>query len=128
MLRCQIAIQYYRGNITLVYKSRNIHKNEYGFSRWSLENTPENPAWVPQEENHIERICVTDIGTESFNKVKESYDMDKNCHTSYQLLMKECNNQSSSSKLDELWKNIMIKGDFNSMIKFFTIEQKIHVL
>ncbi|MBW0533671.1 hypothetical protein O181_073386 [Austropuccinia psidii MF-1] len=80
MLRWKIAIQEYRENITLVNKYGNINKNEDGLSRWALENTPENPAWVPQEEHHIEGICVTDIGTEFFNKVKESYKMDKSFH------------------------------------------------
>ncbi|MBW0535223.1 hypothetical protein O181_074938 [Austropuccinia psidii MF-1] len=80
MLRWQIAIQEYRGNMSIVYKSGNIHKNADGLSRWALANTPENQAWVPQEENHIEGICVTDIGTKFCNKVKESYKMDKNCH------------------------------------------------
>ncbi|MBW0562751.1 hypothetical protein O181_102466 [Austropuccinia psidii MF-1] len=50
MLRWQIAIQEYRGNMTIVHKSGNIHKNADGLSRWALENTPDNPAWVPQEE------------------------------------------------------------------------------
>ncbi|MBW0485988.1 hypothetical protein O181_025703 [Austropuccinia psidii MF-1] len=80
ILRWQISIQGYRGNMTIVHKSGNIHKNAYGHSRWALANTPENPAWVTQEENHIEGICVTDIGTEFSNQVKESYKMDKNCH------------------------------------------------
>ncbi|MBW0546553.1 hypothetical protein O181_086268 [Austropuccinia psidii MF-1] len=63
MLRWQISIQEYRGNMTIAHKSGNIHKNAYGLSRWALANTPENSAWVPQEEHHIEGICVTDIGT-----------------------------------------------------------------
>ncbi|MBW0527404.1 hypothetical protein O181_067119 [Austropuccinia psidii MF-1] len=48
MLRWQIPIQEYRGNMTIVYKSGNIHKIADGLSRWALENAPENPAWVPQ--------------------------------------------------------------------------------
>ncbi|MBW0537935.1 hypothetical protein O181_077650 [Austropuccinia psidii MF-1] len=66
MLRWQISIQEYRGNMTIVHKLGNIHKNADGLSRWAVANTPENPAWVPQEEHHIEGICVTDIGTEFF--------------------------------------------------------------
>ncbi|MBW0534638.1 hypothetical protein O181_074353 [Austropuccinia psidii MF-1] len=104
MLRWQIAIQEYRGYMTIFHKSGNIHKNEDGLSRWALANTPENPAWVPQEEYHIEGICVTDIGTEFFNQVKESYIIDKNCHILSQLLMKDCKDPSLSSKLDEIWK------------------------
>ncbi|MBW0526591.1 hypothetical protein O181_066306 [Austropuccinia psidii MF-1] len=89
-LRWQIAIQEYRGNMTFVHKSANIHKNVDALSRWALPNTPENPEWVPQEEDHIEGICVTDIGTEFFNQVEESYIIDKNCHILSQLLMKDC--------------------------------------
>ncbi|MBW0546892.1 hypothetical protein O181_086607 [Austropuccinia psidii MF-1] len=86
MLRWQIAIQ----NMTIDHKSGNIHENSYGLSRWALANTPDNPTWVPQEEHHIEEICVTDIGTEFFNQVKESYQIDKNFHILRQLLMKDC--------------------------------------
>ncbi|MBW0516326.1 hypothetical protein O181_056041 [Austropuccinia psidii MF-1] len=75
--------------MTIVHKSGNVHKNADGLSRWALANTPENPAWVPQEEHHIEGICVTDIGTEFFKQVEESYKMDKNCHVLCQVLMKE---------------------------------------
>ncbi|MBW0585688.1 hypothetical protein O181_125403 [Austropuccinia psidii MF-1] len=100
MLRWKIAIQECRGNMTIVQKSGNIHKNADGFSRWDLANTPENSAWVPQEEHHIEGICVTEIGTEFFKQVKESYKIDKNCHILSQLLMKDCKDTSLSSKLD----------------------------
>ena len=53
----------YEGHITIVHKYWNIHKNSDCLSIFSLANTPENPAWVPHEENHTEGICVTDIGT-----------------------------------------------------------------
>ncbi|MBW0532558.1 hypothetical protein O181_072273 [Austropuccinia psidii MF-1] len=101
MLRLQIAIQEYKGNMTIVHKSGNIHKNADGLSRWALENTPEKPAWAPQEEYHIECICLTYIRTEFFNQVEESYKMNKNCHILCQLLMKYCKDPSLSSKLDE---------------------------
>ncbi|MBW0585342.1 hypothetical protein O181_125057, partial [Austropuccinia psidii MF-1] len=47
MLRWQIAIQEYIGNMTIVHKDGNIHKNTDGLSRWELPNTPDNPAYVP---------------------------------------------------------------------------------
>ncbi|MBW0474711.1 hypothetical protein O181_014426 [Austropuccinia psidii MF-1] len=50
MLRWQIAFQEYRGNMTIVNKAGNIHKNADGLSRWALENTPDNPAYVSLEE------------------------------------------------------------------------------
>ncbi|MBW0566954.1 hypothetical protein O181_106669 [Austropuccinia psidii MF-1] len=80
--------------MTIVHKSGNIHKNADSLGRWALANTPENPAWVKQEEHHIEGISVTDIGTEFFNKVIESYKIDNNCHILCQLLMKDCKDPS----------------------------------
>ncbi|MBW0530551.1 hypothetical protein O181_070266 [Austropuccinia psidii MF-1] len=49
MLRCQIAIQEYRGNMTIVHKEGNIHKNGNELSRWASTNTPDNPDYVPLE-------------------------------------------------------------------------------
>ncbi|MBW0587185.1 hypothetical protein O181_126900 [Austropuccinia psidii MF-1] len=113
ILRCQISIQEYRGNMTIIHKSGNIHKNADGLSRWAVANIPDNPAWVPQEEHHIEGICVTDIGTEFFNQVKESFNIDKNFHISSQLLMKDYKDPSLSSKLDEAWKKAYDEGRFH---------------
>ncbi|MBW0541773.1 hypothetical protein O181_081488 [Austropuccinia psidii MF-1] len=47
ILGWQIAIQEYRGNMTIVHKARNIHKNSDGLSRWELPNTSVTPAYVP---------------------------------------------------------------------------------
>ncbi|MBW0547669.1 hypothetical protein O181_087384 [Austropuccinia psidii MF-1] len=66
MLRWQIAIQEYRGNMTIVHKAGNIHNNADGLSRWELANTPDNPAYVPfqaEPQIPIEGINITDIGT-----------------------------------------------------------------
>ncbi|MBW0475889.1 hypothetical protein O181_015604 [Austropuccinia psidii MF-1] len=45
MLRWQIAIQEYRGNMTIIYKEGKIHTNADGLSRWPLENFRSNPAY-----------------------------------------------------------------------------------
>ncbi|MBW0465211.1 hypothetical protein O181_004926 [Austropuccinia psidii MF-1] len=99
--------------MNIVHKCRNIHRNADGLSRWALENTPKSLAWVPQEEHHIEGICITDIGTEFFNKVKEAYKMDKNYHILCQLLMKDCKDPSLSSNVDEIWKKAYDEGIFH---------------
>ncbi|MBW0460814.1 hypothetical protein O181_000529 [Austropuccinia psidii MF-1] len=99
--------------MTEVYKSGNILRKSDGFSRWALANTPENPAWVPQEENHIEGICVAENCTELFNKLKESYKMGKNCHIFCQLLMKYLEDPSLSSKPEEIWKKPYDEGRFH---------------
>ncbi|MBW0581979.1 hypothetical protein O181_121694 [Austropuccinia psidii MF-1] len=44
MLRWQIAIQEYRGNMTIVHKDGNIHKNADGLSRRPLPNNIDNHA------------------------------------------------------------------------------------
>ncbi|MBW0542530.1 hypothetical protein O181_082245 [Austropuccinia psidii MF-1] len=112
-LRWQIAIQEYRGNMTIVHKAGNIHKNADGISRWALANTPEIPAWVPLDKHHIERICVTDICTEFLTQVEESHKIHKNCHILSQLLIKYCKDPSFSSKLDEIWKKAYDEGRFH---------------
>ncbi|MBW0503808.1 hypothetical protein O181_043523 [Austropuccinia psidii MF-1] len=112
MLIWQLSIHKYGGNMTISNESGNINKNSDGLSRCALAITPENPASLPQEEQHIECICVADIGTEFFNKFKESYRMDKICHILFQLLMKYCKDPSLSSKQDEVWRKAYCEGRF----------------
>ncbi|MBW0549441.1 hypothetical protein O181_089156 [Austropuccinia psidii MF-1] len=45
MLRWQIAIQEYRGNMTIIYKEGKSHTNADGLSRWLLDNVKSNPAY-----------------------------------------------------------------------------------
>ncbi|MBW0487701.1 hypothetical protein O181_027416 [Austropuccinia psidii MF-1] len=92
MFRWQIAIQEYRGNMTIVHKAGNIHKNSDGLSRWALSKAPDNPAYEPLEEEPqipIEGINITDIGTEFFEEVRQSYKQNKNCHILTSLLDKD---------------------------------------
>ncbi|MBW0560007.1 hypothetical protein O181_099722 [Austropuccinia psidii MF-1] len=108
MLRWQIAIQEYRGNMTIVHKAGNIHKNADGLSRWELANTPNTPAYVPLEAEPqilIEGINITDIGTEIFEEVRESYKQDKNCHILTSLLNQDSKDTSLVNTVDEVWKN-----------------------
>ncbi|MBW0547511.1 hypothetical protein O181_087226 [Austropuccinia psidii MF-1] len=53
MLRWQIAIQEYRGNMTIIYKEGKIHTNADGLSRWPLDNVKSNPAYDPEVEAKI---------------------------------------------------------------------------
>ncbi|MBW0587432.1 hypothetical protein O181_127147 [Austropuccinia psidii MF-1] len=92
MLRWQIAIQEYRGNMTIVHKDGNIHKNADGLSRWALPNTLANPVYVTtsaEPQIPIEGINIKDVGTELFEEVRESYKQDKNCHIITSLLDKD---------------------------------------
>ncbi|MBW0540052.1 hypothetical protein O181_079767 [Austropuccinia psidii MF-1] len=47
MIRWKIAIQEYRGNMTMVHKDGNIHKSADGLSRWPLPNDIDDPTYVP---------------------------------------------------------------------------------
>ncbi|MBW0542094.1 hypothetical protein O181_081809 [Austropuccinia psidii MF-1] len=79
MLRWQIAIQEYRGNMTIVHKDGNINKNEDGLSRWPLPNNIDNPDYLPEEASPqipIEGISVTDLNTTFFEEVRNSYTQD----------------------------------------------------
>ncbi|MBW0508871.1 hypothetical protein O181_048586 [Austropuccinia psidii MF-1] len=48
MLRWQIAIQEYRGNMTIIYKEGKSHTNAYGLRRWPLGNVRSNPTYYPE--------------------------------------------------------------------------------
>ncbi|MBW0536885.1 hypothetical protein O181_076600 [Austropuccinia psidii MF-1] len=116
MLRWQIAIQEYRGNMTIVHKTGKIHKNTDGLSRWALANTPDNQAYVPLEAEPqipIEGIDITDIGAEFFEEVRECYNQDKNCHILTSLLDKDCKYTLLINALDEVWKNSYSEGRFH---------------
>ncbi|MBW0510180.1 hypothetical protein O181_049895 [Austropuccinia psidii MF-1] len=93
MLRWQSAINEYRGNITILRKAGNIHKNAYGLSRWALPHTPENPAYVPT--------------------IRESYKKDKNCHILTALLDKDFKDASLANSLDDIWKTSHDNGRFH---------------
>ncbi|MBW0491258.1 hypothetical protein O181_030973 [Austropuccinia psidii MF-1] len=99
--------------MTIAHKAGNIHKNCDGLSKWELDNTPDNPAYVPLEEEPqipIEGIKITDIGTEFFEEVRESYKKDKNCHISTSFLDKDCKDTALVNSLDEVWKTSHFEG------------------
>ncbi|MBW0567807.1 hypothetical protein O181_107522 [Austropuccinia psidii MF-1] len=116
MLRWQIAIQEYRGNMAIAHKDGNIHKNADGLSRWPLPSNIDNPAYVPEEASpqiSIEGISVTDLNTIFFEEVRNSYTQDKNSSILCQLLNKECKDNSLINALDELWKKYYDEGRFH---------------
>ncbi|MBW0577193.1 hypothetical protein O181_116908 [Austropuccinia psidii MF-1] len=115
MLRWQIAIQEYRGNMTIVHKAGNIHKNADGLSRWALPNTPENPAYVPtgsKPQIPIEGIKITDVGTEFFEEVRDIYKLDKICHILNSLLDKDFKDAALANSLDDIWNTSYDNGRF----------------
>ncbi|MBW0516349.1 hypothetical protein O181_056064 [Austropuccinia psidii MF-1] len=116
MLRWQTAIQEYRGNMTIVHKDGNIHKNADGLRIWSFPNNTDYPAYVPEEaspQTPIEGICVTDLNTTFFEQVINSYTQDKNGSLLCQLLNKDCKDNTLIHSLDEVWKKSYDEGRFH---------------
>ncbi|MBW0551108.1 hypothetical protein O181_090823 [Austropuccinia psidii MF-1] len=107
MLIWQIAIQEYRGNMTILHKTGNIHRNSDGLSRWALPSIPDNPAYVPtssEPQIPIEGIKITAFRTELFEEVRQSYKQDNNCHIITYLLDKDYKDAALVNSLDDIWK------------------------
>ncbi|MBW0537136.1 hypothetical protein O181_076851 [Austropuccinia psidii MF-1] len=116
MLRWQIAIQEYRGNMTIAHKDGNIDKNADGLRRWPLPNNIKNPAYVPEEASSqisMEGISVTDLNTTFFEEVRNSSTQNKNCSILCQLLTKDYKDNSLIHALDEIWRKSYDEGIFN---------------
>ncbi|MBW0545707.1 hypothetical protein O181_085422 [Austropuccinia psidii MF-1] len=115
MHRWQITIQEYRGNMTIVHKDGNIHKNANGLIRWPLPNNIYNPAYVPEEASPqipIKGISVTDLNTTFLEEVRNSYTQEKNCSILCQLLTKDFKDNSLIHALDEIWRKLYEEGIF----------------
>ncbi|MBW0560285.1 hypothetical protein O181_100000 [Austropuccinia psidii MF-1] len=107
ILRWKIAIQEYRGNMTIVQKDGNIHKNENGLRRWPLPNVIDIPYYVPEEDSPqmaIEGISVTELNTTFFEEVRSSYTQDRNFSILCQFLTKDSTDSSLIKASDEIWK------------------------
>ncbi|MBW0556006.1 hypothetical protein O181_095721 [Austropuccinia psidii MF-1] len=92
LLRWQIAIQEYRGNMTIVHKDNNINKNADGLIRWPLPKNIDNPSYVPEKASPyipIEGIHITNRNTTFFEEVRNSYTQDNDCSILFQLLTKD---------------------------------------
>ncbi|MBW0515978.1 hypothetical protein O181_055693 [Austropuccinia psidii MF-1] len=69
ILGWQIAIQEYRGNITIVHKDGSIHKNANVLRRWSLPNDIDNLAYadglaeimIQTLEEMVRRVCAYNL-------------------------------------------------------------------
>ncbi|MBW0586933.1 hypothetical protein O181_126648 [Austropuccinia psidii MF-1] len=102
--------------MTIVHKSGIIHKNSDSLIRWALPNTPDNPAHVPtgaEPQIPIEGINITDVRTEFFEEVTDSYKLDRNCHILTSLLDKYFKDAPFSNSLDDIWKTSYDNGIFH---------------
>ncbi|MBW0551228.1 hypothetical protein O181_090943 [Austropuccinia psidii MF-1] len=116
MLRWQIAIQEFRGNMTIVHKDGNIHKNADGLRILPLPNNIDSPSYVPEKASPqipIEGISVTDLNTTFFEEVRNIYHKDENCSILFQLLTKDCKDNSLIHTFDEIWRKSYDEGIFH---------------
>ncbi|MBW0472774.1 hypothetical protein O181_012489 [Austropuccinia psidii MF-1] len=113
MLRWKIAIQKYSCNMNIFHKDGNIHKNADVLRKWPLQNNIDNPAYVAEEgspQNPIEGISITELNTTFFEEVRNSYSQDKNCSIFFQLITKDCRDNSFLHALDEIWRKSCDEG------------------
>ncbi|POW13130.1 hypothetical protein PSHT_07866 [Puccinia striiformis] len=61
MMRWQIAIQEWRGSMTITHRDGLIHKNADGLSRWALPNDSDNPAF--DKEDIIREVPIMAIAS-----------------------------------------------------------------
>ncbi|MBW0478507.1 hypothetical protein O181_018222 [Austropuccinia psidii MF-1] len=103
MLRRQIVIQEYRGNMNIAHKDQNIHQNADELSRWPLPNNIDDPACVAEEGSPhipIEEISVSDLNTKFFEEVRNRYTQDKTFSILFHLLTKDFKDSSLIHALD----------------------------
>jgi len=128
MLRWQIAIQEWRGSMTIVHREGNIHKNADGLSRWSLTNNPENPAWdgetaakimslFPKEDNEenwayysdkdiylINGLHFSEMEEEFWDEIRHSYSENKQISIIINILQSKFKEDNLINSLEEpLW-------------------------
>ncbi|MBW0519057.1 hypothetical protein O181_058772 [Austropuccinia psidii MF-1] len=110
-----ISEQEYKGNMTILHKAGNINKNYDCWSRWELPNTPENTACVLENaapQILIEVIKITNLGTELFQEVRESYNQDASFHILTSLIDKDFTDSAWDNYLDDIGETSNDNGRF----------------
>ena len=115
MLRWQIAIQEWRSSMTITHREGLIHKNADALSRWSLPNTPDNPAF---DADNIERdlpimgISITSLKDEFFEHISKSYENNKNTTILLEALKTDFKDIGLLNSLEPEWKKKFDEGRF----------------
>ena len=127
MLRWQIAIQEYRGHMTIIHREGNVHKNADGLSSWALPNDISNPVYEPEEMDRnmpINGISVTDLSEEFYDIVRKSYVENKNTLILLEILNKDHKDNSLVSGLEQPWKKNFEEGRFSVWDGILYIREK----
>ncbi|MBW0542271.1 hypothetical protein O181_081986 [Austropuccinia psidii MF-1] len=103
MLRWQIAIQEYRGSMTIIYKEDR--RRNFRFSEWAPGSGTLNSVNTDSEgtETPILRISSSELHNEFFSAVLKSYAKHKQCGRLLQLLQQKYTSLELESQLEEPW-------------------------
>ncbi|MBW0523117.1 hypothetical protein O181_062832 [Austropuccinia psidii MF-1] len=101
MLRWQIAIQEYRGNMTIIYKEDR--RKNFRFSEWAPESGTLDSGNTDSEgtETPILGISSSELHNEFFSAVLKSYSKHKQCGILLQLLQQKYRSPELESQLEE---------------------------
>ncbi|MBW0551044.1 hypothetical protein O181_090759 [Austropuccinia psidii MF-1] len=75
MLRWQIAIQEYRGDMIIIYKEGKSHTNSDGLRIWPLDNVKCNPAYEPAVPAKIPMHSMEKTGGRTSNFLNEKQNL-----------------------------------------------------
>jgi hypothetical protein len=116
MMRWQIAIQEWRGSMTIVHRVGFVHQNADGLSRWALPNDANNPAADLSDTIHkvpVVGILVSSLLLEFWEGVGKSYSTDSNATCLVSILKsKELSRPDLVEALAEPWKLSFLAGHF----------------
>ncbi|KAK4698583.1 hypothetical protein P7C70_g7691, partial [Phenoliferia sp. Uapishka_3] len=123
MLRWQLAIQEYRGRMTILHREGRVHLNADGMSRMALPNDASNPAadLSGEPESPIHALSFVELDDEFFSAIKASYALDdsiRRIHTA--LLTPEADPTSILSG---------VKGDLRAQFdagRFFLLDELLY--
>ncbi|MBW0563380.1 hypothetical protein O181_103095 [Austropuccinia psidii MF-1] len=113
MLRWQIAIQEYRGNMNIIYKEAKVpihfmgidRRKNFRFSEWAPEiGTPDSGNTDSEgTETPILGISSSELHNEFFSAALNSYAKHKQCGILLQLLQQKYRSPELESQQDEPW-------------------------
>ena len=92
MFRWQLAIQEYRGRMTITHRPGRNHQNADLLSRFPLPNDASNPGGVDDVDIiEIFGLHVVDLASEFYKQITDSYQKCKNLRTLVKILSDETN-------------------------------------
>ncbi|MBW0578284.1 hypothetical protein O181_117999 [Austropuccinia psidii MF-1] len=103
MLRWQIAIQEYRGNMTIIYKEDR--RRSFRFCEWAPESGTLDSGNTDSEgiETPILGISSSELHNKFFSAVQKSYAKHKQCSILLQLLQQKYRSPELEAQLEEPW-------------------------